>query len=73
MKNELTFEEALTKLEKIVRELESGEASLDKSVKLFEEGVKLSALCSKYLKEAQQKVEILTSDGAEVKEFKADE
>lgn len=76
MKNNITFEEALSKLEKIVRELESGDSSLDDSVKLFEEGIKLSGICSAYLKDAQQKVEILIDNGTdnpEVKAFNADE
>lgn len=76
MKTDLTFEEALARLEVIVRELEKGENALDESVKLFEEGIKLSGICSKYLKDAQQKVEILIDNGADeprITEFKENE
>lgn len=57
---EMKFEEALKKLERIVSELESGDLSLDASLKKYEEGVKLISLCSKKLEAAQKKVEILT-------------
>ncbi len=54
-----TFEEALKKLEEIVTQLEQGDLSLDKSLKLFEEGIRLSHRCTKKLDEAEKKVEIL--------------
>jgi exodeoxyribonuclease VII small subunit len=53
------FEECLERLEKIVQELEKGEVPLEKSLKLFEEGMQLSAACRKELEEAEGKVEIL--------------
>jgi exodeoxyribonuclease VII small subunit len=53
------FEEGLQRLEKIVQELEKGEVPLEKSLTLFEEGVRLSAACRKELEEAEGKVEIL--------------
>ena len=53
------FEEGLHRLEKIVQELEKGEAPLEKSLTLFEEGMKLSTTCRKELEEAEGKVEIL--------------
>ena len=56
------FEKALARLETIVSELERGELSLDDSLKIFEEGVKLSKTCLKILDEAEQKVEILVQD-----------
>lgn len=55
MKN-MTYEEALSKLEKIVEKLEEGSLSLDKSMELFEEGTKLSMFCEKCLNEAEQKI-----------------
>lgn len=75
MENNMTFEQALSRLEKIVRELESGEAALEESIKLFEEGVKLSGVCSSILKEAKQKVEILidNGNGIQKEEFKVNE
>ncbi len=58
-KKEPKFEEALQKLEKIVEDLESGKLSLDESMKRYEEGIRLSKLCSKRLEEAKKKVELL--------------
>jgi exodeoxyribonuclease VII small subunit len=54
-----TFEESLKKLEAIVGQLERGDLPLEDSVKLFEEGMQLSAECKKQLEEAEGKVEIL--------------
>jgi exodeoxyribonuclease VII small subunit len=56
------FEEALQELETIVQRLEDGNLSLDESLALFEEGIKLSRLCSQRLDEAEKKVEILLKD-----------
>lgn len=55
MKN-MTYEEALKKLEKIVETLEDGSLPLEESMKLFEEGTKLSVFCEKCLNEAEQKI-----------------
>ena len=54
-----TFEESLKKLETIVGQLERGDLPLEDSVKLFEEGMSLSAECKKHLEDAEGKVEIL--------------
>jgi exodeoxyribonuclease VII small subunit len=54
-----SFEESLKKLETIVDRLEKGDLSLDDSLKLFEEGVGLSAACKKELDAAEGKVQIL--------------
>lgn len=56
------FEQALARLETIVSELEKGDLSLDDSLKIFEEGVKLSKTCLKMLDDAERKVEILIQD-----------
>jgi exodeoxyribonuclease VII small subunit len=53
------FEDALNKLEKIVSKLEDGEIALEDSLKLFEEGIRLSRLCNQKLEEAEKRVEIL--------------
>ena len=53
------FEDCLLRLEQIVDELEKGNVPLEQALKLFEEGVKLSASCRKELEEAEGKVEIL--------------
>lgn len=55
----LTFEKALARLEEIVSLLETGDAPLDESLKLFEEGAKLTAQCSAMLDKAEQKVTLL--------------
>ena len=56
------FEQALARLETIVTELERGELPLDESLKIFEEGIKLSKTCLKVLDDAERKVEILVQD-----------
>ena len=56
---DLKFEQALEKLEKIVSDLEDGNVSLDKSLKNYEEGIKLATICHQMIEKAQQKVEIL--------------
>lgn len=53
------FEECLQRLEKLVDELEKGNVPLEQALKLFEEGMQLSASCRKELEEAEGKVEIL--------------
>jgi exodeoxyribonuclease VII small subunit len=59
---EKKFETALARLEEIVHDLEQGDLPLEQSLKLFEEGVKLSRICNKRLEEAERKVEILLKD-----------
>lgn len=56
------FEEALARLETIVVELERGELPLDDSMRIFEEGIKLSKVCLKMLDDAERKVELLVKD-----------
>jgi len=59
---EKKFEPALARLEEIVQELEQGDLPLEQSLKLFEEGIKLSRICNARLEEAERKVEILLKD-----------
>ena len=62
----MDFEKKLKRLEDIVEQMEDGEVALDKSLALFEEGVKLSKECHVQLNEAEQQVRILmglTEDG----------
>ncbi len=54
-----SFEEAMKSLETVVARLESGETPLEESIRLFEEGMKLSEICRKRLDEADRKIEIL--------------
>ncbi len=56
----MSFEEAVSKLEEIVKELENENISLESSMEKFELGVKLSSSCLKKLKEAEKKIEELT-------------
>lgn len=57
-----TFEQSMKQLEQIVQELESGDLSLEKAVKKFEEGIQLSKFCSKKLEETEKKISILLKD-----------
>ena len=70
--DELSFEEAITQLEIIVRELESGRTKLDDAVNAYEKAIKLKQLCENKLKSAQlkiEKLEITTSDEVKTSEF----
>jgi exodeoxyribonuclease VII small subunit len=57
-----TFETSLEELERIVRELEQGELTLENSLELFEQGVKLSRECQERLTQAERRIEILMRD-----------
>ena len=61
-----SFEAALARLEEITRELEEGDLSLDKSLKIFDEGVKMARLCNEQLDEARAKVELLLERNGEI-------
>ncbi len=65
MEKKIPFEEAIKRLEEIVRTLEGGDVSLQDSLDLYEEASKLSKLCLTTLQEAQQKVMILQDEGIE--------
>ena len=58
-KKEFDLEKSLAELEALVEELESGDLPLDKAMKKFEDGIKLTRGCQAALKDAEQKVEIL--------------
>jgi len=57
------FESAIAELEKIVKQLEEGDLTLDKSLALFERGVELSRYCHDQLGAAQRRIEVLTERG----------
>jgi len=61
----MTFEQALTRLEEIVRILEVGERPLEETVNLYEEGQRLRLYCEQYLADAEQRITIIrqASDG----------
>ena len=67
---EISFEEALIKLEEEVRRLESGNMSLDESISSFEKAVKLVKICNEKLETAERRVRILTekADGTVIVE-----
>lgn len=56
----IDFEKSLSKLESIVEKLESGDQSLEESLKLFEEGIHLTRGCQQALQQAEEKITILT-------------
>jgi len=60
------FEDCLQQLEKIVEQLEKGDLSLEQSLKLFEDGVRLSNSCRQELEAAEGKVEILVKHGGKL-------
>jgi exodeoxyribonuclease VII small subunit len=60
------FEEALEKLEEIVKRMEAGDMALEESLKSFEEGIKLARLCAKKLDEADRRVELLLRQEGEL-------
>ena len=62
-KQSVDLEKAMSELEQVVEQLESGDLSLDKSLKQFEKGVKLSRDCQTALTDAEQKVQVLMNAG----------
>ncbi len=59
---QIKFEKAMQRLGQIVEDLEKGELDIDKSLEIFEEGIKMSRVCSKKLNEAEAKIEKLTQN-----------
>jgi len=74
-KKTINLEKSLTDLEEIVEELESGDLPLEKAMKKFEEGIKLTRNCQTALKDAEQKVEILlkSAGGESLEDFEVEE
>ena len=62
-KEEINFEDAMKELEEIANKLEKNDLDLDKSVEIFEEGMKLSKKCSEILENAEKRITILLNDG----------
>lgn len=59
MNPSITFEEAIKRLEEIVKELESGDIAIEKALTIFEEGTRLAKVCAKKLTNIERRVEIL--------------
>ncbi len=74
-KKSLNLEKSLADLETLVDELESGDLPLEKAMKKFEEGIKLTRQCQTALKEAEQKVEILvqSAGGENLEDFEIED
>ena len=66
------FEDNLKRLEAIVDQLENKEAPLDKSLALFEEGVRLARACQQTLEQAKKKVDVLIKETGELKPFEGE-
>ena len=62
MAEKFNFNKGLSKLEEIINKMDSGELSLEESLKYFEEGVKIHRLCHSVLKDAEQRISILTEN-----------
>ncbi len=58
--SQLSFEDAMARLEKVVRDLEQGNVSLEDSIRLYEEGARLRAHCDAKLRAAEERVEKMT-------------
>jgi exodeoxyribonuclease VII small subunit len=61
--SEMSFEEAMAELERVVNQLERGDVPLEDSIKLYERGAALNKRCEDKLKEAEEKVAAITLDG----------
>ena len=75
-KKAVDLEKSLAQLEELVEELESGDLPLEKAMKKFEQGIKLTRSCQAALKDAEQKVEVLLENAGgeeELEEFLADD
>jgi exodeoxyribonuclease VII small subunit len=59
---DLKFEDCLARLEQIVGALEAGNLPLEDSLKVFEEGIALARHCSRYLDDAERRIEMLVKD-----------
>ncbi len=65
-KKSYPFEASLNKLEKLVEKMEDGDLTLEESLKIFEEGVKLTRECQQALADAEQKVKLLIEENGEI-------
>lgn len=63
---EKTFEEGICELEKIVKDLESGNMTLDESMKMFEDGMKISKHCTELLESAEKKITMILEKNGEL-------
>ena len=73
MKKDMKFEEALSKLEEIVKELESGDVELDKAISKYTEAMELVKFCSDKINSATDQVTKILNEGEKLEDFKVDE
>ena len=66
MEKDMKFEEAIKQLSEIVKSLESGEVPLDEAIALYEQGMKLSKLCTEILENAEQKVRFFQQQSEQI-------
>lgn len=62
---EMTFEEAMQRLEEVVQKLEAGDVPLEQAIELFQEGMALSKRCSQQLEETEKRIEMLMEENGE--------
>lgn len=70
---EKSFEEAIEELEKIVKDLENGELSLDESISKFQKGIEISSYCNNIIEEAEKKIVLITQKDKIIKEEEFDQ
>ncbi|HLT56639.1 MAG TPA: exodeoxyribonuclease VII small subunit [Bacillota bacterium] len=70
---ELTFEEAMKKLEEIVAKLEEGDVPLEKAIAFYQEGMALSKICSDKLKQVQEQMTLIMNEQGETELFNVQE
>jgi exodeoxyribonuclease VII small subunit len=66
---EISFEEAMEKLEEIVEKLEEGDVPLEKAIHYFQEGMKLSKLCHQKLQQVEKQMDFILRDDGELEPF----
>ncbi|WP_369902672.1 exodeoxyribonuclease VII small subunit [Bacillus manliponensis] len=71
MTNNLSFEEAITKLEQLVSKLEQGDVPLEEAISYFKEGMELSKLCDEKLKDVQEQMAVILGEDGELRPFTA--
>lgn len=65
-KKKMTFEQALSRLEEIVSDIENNDTTLDESVKLYKEGIDLSVFCGEQLKKTEQEITVLKQNADKI-------
>ncbi|MGG2064479.1 exodeoxyribonuclease VII small subunit [Bacillus sp. S14(2024)] len=71
MENNVSFEEAIAKLEQIVSKLEQGDVPLEEAISYFKEGMELSKLCDEKLKDVQDQMAVILGEDGELRPFTA--